>query len=64
MSSALEETKREIADIVRSVYDALPPGGVFLAYQVRDRVEHLGRKVFGPARKQIELLAQFGIDAS
>ncbi len=42
-------------EIIRSVYDALPPGGVFLAYQLRDRVEILGRKVFGPASKQIEI---------
>jgi phospholipid N-methyltransferase len=42
-------------DIIQSVYDALPPGGVFLAYQVRDRVELLGRQIFGPARKQMEL---------
>lgn len=42
--------------IVRSVYDALPVGGVFLAYQVRDRVETLGNQVFGPAEVQMEIL--------
>lgn len=43
-------------DILRSVHDALGPGGVFVAYQVRDRVEHLGRAVFGRPRVQTELL--------
>ena len=33
--------------ILRSVHEALAPGGVFVAYQVRDRVENLGRAVFG-----------------
>jgi len=33
--------------ILRSVHDSLAPGGVFVAYQVRDRVEDLGRVVFG-----------------
>ncbi len=42
--------------ILRSVYDALEPGGRFVAYQVRDRVEALGREVFGQARVQTELL--------
>jgi phosphatidylethanolamine/phosphatidyl-N-methylethanolamine N-methyltransferase len=43
-------------DILRSVYDALDPGGAFVAYQVRDRVHTLGREVFGRARVQTELL--------
>jgi phospholipid N-methyltransferase len=43
-------------DILRSVYDALDPGGLFVAYQVRDRVESLGREVFGRASVQTELL--------
>ncbi len=43
-------------DILRSVYDALDPGGAFVAYQVRDRVNMLGREVFGRARVQTELL--------
>ena len=43
-------------DIVQSVSDALDPGGLFVAYQVRDRVEMLGREVFGSASVQTELL--------
>jgi phospholipid N-methyltransferase len=43
-------------EILRSVYDALPDGGVFVAYQVRDRVENLGREVFGRAQVQTEVL--------
>jgi phospholipid N-methyltransferase len=66
--------------ILRSVYDALEPGGLFVAYQVRDRVESLGRRVFGRAQVQTEILnmppmrvyrwqkqrarAQFQLDAS
>jgi phospholipid N-methyltransferase len=42
--------------ILRSVYDALEPGGLFVAYQVRDRVESLGRSVFGRAQVQTEIL--------
>ena len=42
--------------ILRSVRDALDPGGRFVAYQVRDRVESLGREVFGHASVQTELL--------
>jgi phospholipid N-methyltransferase len=42
--------------ILHSVREALAPGGRFVAYQVRDRVELLGREVFGPARKQTEIL--------
>jgi phospholipid N-methyltransferase len=41
--------------IVRAVSDALPARGRFVAYQVRDRVEKLGREVFGPAAIQLEL---------
>jgi len=49
--------KRDLGlSIMRSVYDSLAPGGRFVAYQVRDRVEDLGRSVFGPARVQTELL--------
>ena len=43
-------------DILRAVHRALDPGGVFVAYQVRDRVEILGREVFGRARVSTELL--------
>ena len=42
--------------IVREVDRVLAPGGRFVAYQVRDRVEMLGRQVFGKARVQTELL--------
>jgi phospholipid N-methyltransferase len=42
--------------ILRSVHDVLEPDGLFVAYQVRDRVEMLGREVFGDARVQTELL--------
>jgi phospholipid N-methyltransferase len=43
-------------DILRSVHDSLVPGGVFVAYQVRDRVEDLGRCVFGDAQVQTVML--------
>jgi len=43
-------------DILRSVYDSLHPGGLFIAYQVRDRVQNLGREVFGRAHIQTEIL--------
>jgi len=42
--------------ILRAAHAALAPGGRFVAYQVRDRVEILGRQVFGPASVQVELL--------
>ena len=35
---------------------ALAPGGRFVAYQVRDEVDRLGRSYFGPARVEVELL--------
>ena len=43
-------------DILRSVHDSLAPGGLFVAYQVRDRVEDLGRCVFGDAQVQTVML--------
>jgi phospholipid N-methyltransferase len=43
-------------EILRHVHDALAPGGRFVAYQARDRVEVLGRQVFGRPRVQLELL--------
>ncbi len=43
-------------EILRAVHDALAPGGRFVAYQVRDRVEILGRRVFGAPQVQRELL--------
>lgn len=42
--------------ILRSVREALAEGGVFLAYQVRDRVASLAREVFGLAERQREVL--------
>jgi len=42
-------------DILRSVHDALHDGGLFVAYQVRDRVNDLGKEVFGRARIQTEI---------
>ena len=42
--------------ILRAVHDSLEPGGRFVAYQVRDRVEELGRGVFGRAAVQLEPL--------
>lgn len=42
--------------IVHRVHDVLAPGGRFVAYQARDRVEKLGRKVFGRPHVQLELL--------
>ena len=41
--------------IVAEVHASLVHGGRFVAYQVRDRVHTLGRRVFGPARVQTEL---------
>ena len=43
-------------DIIRSVHESLEPGGVFVAYQVRDRVKILGSDVFGRARTDMVLL--------
>jgi phospholipid N-methyltransferase len=42
-------------DILRSVHDSLHDGGLFVAYQVRDRVKSLGKEVFGHARVQTEI---------
>ena len=42
--------------ILASVRDTLAPGGRFVAYQFRDRVETLGREVFGRGSSQLELL--------
>ena len=43
-------------DIIRSVHESLEPGGVFVAYRVRDRVKILGSEVFGRARTDMVLL--------
>ena len=42
--------------ILQRVNEVLAPGGRFVAYQARDRVEVLGRQVFGKPRVQLELL--------
>jgi phospholipid N-methyltransferase len=42
-------------DILAAVKRSLAPEGSFVAYQLRDRVEILGKRVFGPARVQVEL---------
>jgi phospholipid N-methyltransferase len=42
--------------ILRSVKASLAPGGRFVAYQFRDVVHTLGKRVFGPASTQLELL--------
>nr|VFJ62955.1 MAG: Phospholipid N-methyltransferase [Candidatus Kentron sp. FW] len=41
--------------ILSSVKSALRPGGRFVAYQMRDRVKTLGRRVFGQPRVQVEI---------
>lgn len=33
--------------IIKSIYDALKPGGIFLAYQLRDHVSKLAEPLFG-----------------
>lgn len=42
--------------VVRSVHESLAPGGRFVAYQFRDVVQSLGKRVFGKASVQFELL--------
>jgi phospholipid N-methyltransferase len=42
--------------ILHSVRSSLNPGGRFVAYQFRDVVHTLGKRVFGPASVQLELL--------
>lgn len=42
--------------IIGSVWDSLPPGGLFVAYQVRDRVAMLSRKLLGKPEVELELL--------
>lgn len=43
-------------EIVVAVQDVLAPGGRFVAYQLRDKVNELGSRVFGPARIEVEVL--------
>lgn len=42
--------------ILRAVWDALAPGGRFVAYQFRDRVAVLGRSILGWPEVDMELL--------
>jgi phospholipid N-methyltransferase len=41
--------------IARGIFEVLPPGGRFVAYQVRDRVHDVARPFFGRARVEVEL---------
>lgn len=41
--------------ILQAISGALAPGGRFVAYQFRNRVEALGRAVLGPAKVKMEL---------
>lgn len=43
-------------NILRSVWSVLAPGGRFVAYQFRDRVAVLGRRIFGRPEVDVELL--------
>ena len=42
--------------VLDAVADVLPPGGRFVAYQLRDHVHRLCRPYLGPARIEVELL--------
>lgn len=42
--------------IVRAIYDVLPPGKSFVAYQLRDRVAELATPVFGKPEVSLELI--------
>lgn len=42
--------------ILREVWEALAPGGRFIAYQFRDRVAVLGRRILGNPEMSLELL--------
>jgi phosphatidylethanolamine/phosphatidyl-N-methylethanolamine N-methyltransferase len=48
---------QEVANrILAAVWSSLAPGGQFVAYQFRDRVALLGRKLFGRPKIEMELL--------
>lgn len=51
-STMPEETGRRILE---RVWDALAPGGRFVAYQFRDRVADLGAEIAGPPEVELEL---------
>lgn len=42
-------------EIIRRVWQSLKPGGKFVAYQFRDRVAMLGRKLLGAPTSRLEL---------
>lgn len=42
-------------DVIHAVRQVLAVGGLFVAYQVRDRVAELGTEVFGPPRVEREV---------
>ena len=42
--------------ILHEVWAALAPGGRFIAYQFRDRVAVLGRRILGEPEMDLELL--------
>jgi len=52
-STMPEETGKKI---VQAIYDALPPGKSFVAYQMRDRVAELATPVFGKPEVSLELI--------
>lgn len=41
--------------IINKISQALVPGGRFVAYQLRNRVETLAQRVFGPAQVELEI---------
>jgi phospholipid N-methyltransferase len=51
--SALSRAKG--ARLVRKIHAALPAGGTFVAYQVRNRVCDLAAELFGPPRRSLVL---------
>ena len=56
LSNAALHWMTEVAATLATVRGALRPGGRFVAYQFRDVVHTLGKRVFGPASVQLELL--------
>lgn len=48
--------EQKASGILESIAALLAPGGRFVAYQVRNRVETLGRPILGSARVDLELL--------
>jgi phospholipid N-methyltransferase len=44
------------ADIMQSIYDSIKPGGLFVAYQLRDKVGKLATPLFGSAKTYWEYI--------